>query len=71
MSKGLTHVLGTDAHETSKFADMFDKFFDAVNVCNFDSGKHERKPFKDPYRSPTDFRLKVSHIATMYSKLSF
>jgi hypothetical protein len=30
---------------------MFDEFFDALNVSNFDSGKHERKPFKDPLSS--------------------
>lgn len=58
--KCLIHTLGEVAKETARFADMFDKFFDALNVCNFDSGKHERKPFKDPYRSPSDFRLKVS-----------
>ena len=38
---------------------MFDKWFDALNVCNFTDG---RKPFKSPYRSCTDgedFCLKV------------
>ena len=61
MSKCLTHVLGTEAEETARFADMFDKFFDSLNVCNFNSGKHDRKPFKNPYRSASDFRLKVGH----------
>ena len=61
MSKCLTHVLGEEAEETACFADMFDKFFDSLNVYNFDSGKHDRKPFKDPYRSASDFRLKVGH----------
>lgn len=59
VSKGLTHALGPEAEETARFADYFDKFFDAVNVSNFDSGKHQRKPFRDPYRSASDFRLKV------------
>ena len=34
-------------------------FFDCLNVNSFDEGKHQRKPFKDPYRSVKDFRLKV------------
>lgn len=60
MSKCLKGIVGPVASETSRFALTFDKFFDALNVCNFDSGKHERKPFKDPYRSASDFRLKAS-----------
>ena len=51
---------GDEASETVRFIEMFDKFFDAVNVSNFNSGKHSRKCFKDPYRSGTDFRLKAS-----------
>ena len=42
---------GDEASETVRFIEMFDKFFDAVNVSNFNSGKHSRKCFKDPYRS--------------------
>lgn len=61
MSKSLTFTLGPVADETARFVDLFDKFFDSLNVSNFDSGKHERKPFKDPYRSSSDFRLKVRH----------
>ena len=38
---------------------MFNKFFDCLNVGNCTSGKHTRNAFKDPYRSATDFRLKV------------
>ena len=41
------------------FCDMFDKFFDCLNVRNYDSGKLQRKCFRDPYRSATDFRLEV------------
>ena len=47
--------------ETAKFVSMFDKFFDCLNVRDFTTGKHHRKSFQDPYRSSTDFRLKV-HI---------
>ncbi len=56
MLKGLTHTLGSTADGTAEFALMFDKFFDSMNVSNFDNGKHEHK---DPYRSATDFQLKV------------
>ena len=45
--------------ETVKFTVMFDRFFDCLNVNNFTTGKHKRKPFQNPYRSPDDFRLKV------------
>ena len=45
--------------ETVKFTVMFDHFFDCHNMNNFTTGKHKRKPFQNPYRSPDDFRLKV------------
>ena len=45
-----------------KFVNMFDKFFDCMNVSNFDAGKRQRKPFKQSYRSAKDFRLKVKSI---------
>ena len=44
---------------------MIDRFFDSLNVNNFNSGKWKRKPFQDPYRSADDFRLKVL-AATCY-----
>ena len=49
---------GEEARETARFIEMFDKFFDCLNVNNFNSGKHKRKVFQDPFR-PNDFRLKV------------
>ncbi len=48
-----------DVEETAKFVEFFDKFFDCVNVGDFDSGMRTRNPFKAPYRSGSDFRLKV------------
>ena len=42
---------------------MFDQFFDSLNVSNFEK---EWKPFKDPYRSASDFRLKVKHRLADY-----
>ena len=62
VSKALTHTLGDRAKETAKFAGMFDKFFDCVNVSNFTDGHHKRCIFKSPYRSASDFRLKVFSV---------
>ena len=62
VSKALTLTGGDAVSETAKFVDMFDKFFDCVNVSNFNSAKLQRKPFKQPYRSAKDFRLKVMFI---------
>ena len=50
---------GAEVKETAKFVAMMDKFFDSVNVTSLGAGKQQRKPFQDPYRSSSDFRLKV------------
>ena len=50
--------LGSKAAETAKFVDNFDKFFDCLNVDNFNSGHTKRKPFLEPYRAADDFRIK-------------
>ena len=50
---------GSEAEQTAKFVDMFDKFFDCLNVSNFFDGIHQLKPFRHPYRNGFDFRLKV------------
>ena len=71
VSKGLSHKLGPIASETSRFVDMFDKFFDALNVVNFDSSRHERKPFKDSYRSASDFRIKVCNKSKLYNYIGY
>ena len=54
--------------ETRQFVCMFDRFFDCLNVCNFTNGKLNRKIFQQPYRSSSDFRLKVLN---MHSKCTF
>lgn len=59
MSKALTLYGGEAAQETALFVDIFDKFFDCLNVRNFTDGKRQRKVFQNPYRSGKDFRLKV------------
>ncbi len=64
MGKALEMTCGPEAQETAKFVRMFDKFFDAMKVSNFTNGKHSQKPFQDPYRSESDFRLAVSVVLT-------
>ncbi len=48
-----------ELEETKKFVDMFDKWFDCMNVRSFTEGKLKRNAFKSPYRSADDYRLKV------------
>ena len=36
-----------------------DKFFDVLNVSSFCEEKHKRKVFREPFRSPDDFRMEV------------
>ena len=66
VSKALKLTQGNRANGTARFIEMMDKFFDALNVSNFTEGKHKRKPFQNPYRSDSDFRLTVS-IDIMYT----
>ncbi len=62
MSKALQLTGGSDVKETVKFVEMFDKFFDSFNVNSYNTGRLKRKIFKQPYRSATDFRLKVQCV---------
>ena len=68
VSKALRLSGDPAVQETAKFVSMFDKFFDALNVSNYNSGVKKMKTFQQPYRSADDFRLKVSHnfVATIY-----
>ena len=59
MAKALEFVGGDEAEESAIMAEQFDKFFDCLNVGSFTAGKQQRNPFKSPYRSKDDFRLKV------------
>jgi len=59
VAKALQLTGGMAVEETVKFITMFDKFFDAFNVNSYDTGRRQRKIFKQPYRSGLDFRLKV------------
>ena len=46
--------------ETERFVRFFDKFFDCMNVRNFNEAVYKRKPDLRPYRSADDPRLSVS-----------
>ena len=59
MYKALIKTGGEEAKGTAHFVMMFDHFFDCLNVNSFTAGKQKRKPYQDPYRSASDFRLKV------------
>lgn len=60
VSKALLLTGGEEARQTAKFCDMFNKFFDCLNVSNFTAGQRSRHAFKSPYRKgKEDFRLKV------------
>ena len=52
-----------EVEETARFVMMIDRFFDCLNVTDFDDGRRTRNPFKAPYRSGSDFRLRVSSTA--------
>ena len=71
VSKALQLTGGSDVQETTKFVQMVDRFFDCMNVNSYDTGRLKRKIFKQPYRSATDFRLKVCmmclHRALFYN----
>ena len=49
VAKALKLTGGPDVEKTAKFASMFDKFFDCLNVSNFEAGKRSRNSFKSPY----------------------
>lgn len=59
VSHALIEVLGDEARETAKFAEIMDKFFDIMNVRNYAEGIRSRKPFRNPYLSANDSRLEV------------
>ena len=69
VSKALKLTGGEKTQETARFTSFLDKFFDSLNVSNFCNGKKRRKPFQNPYRSSTDFRLKVNSTLRFYLRI--
>ena len=69
MAKGLALFVGAKATQTAHFVDMFNKFFDTMNGSSLSAGKRSRNPFRSPYRSENDWKLKV--CITVYHLQSF
>jgi len=63
--KALLLSVGFKANETAHFAEMFDKFFDCLNCSSLSAGKQSRNPFRSPYRSGADWKLKVHTCTSM------
>ena len=59
VSQALFLTGGKEAFETAYFIGKIDKLFDCLNVMSICGGKKKRKVFQNPYRSATDFRVKV------------
>ena len=70
VSKAIQLSGGPEVEETSKFILMFDKFFDTLNVTNFQNWSRARKPFQRPYYSKDDARLTVCYYidTTVYHR---
>ena len=55
-----------EAFETAYFIGKIDKLFDCLNVMSICGAKKKRKVFQNPYRSATDFRVKVHTCIHVY-----
>ena len=67
VGKALQLFGGEEASETAKFALMFDRFFDCLNVSSLTGSAKKRKLFRMPYRRAKDFRLSVSCVCNEMS----
>ena len=70
VGNALTIVVEKKAETTVDFILRMDKFFDCLKIGSYTDGKLTRNPFKQPYRSPNDFRLQVRNfiiVSTDYS----
>lgn len=64
LSESVAHALESEGHfETAKFVEMFDKFFDCLNVSSLSRGHLKQKKYCYPYKSENDERLSVGSIA--------
>ena len=61
LSKTMATVLSkfypSSSHETAKFCEMIDSFFDCLNTRSITEGKHKLKPFLAPYTDKNDTRF--------------
>ena len=60
VARALEFYGDAETSETKMFVQIFDKFFDCLNVRNLDEHRKKRKPNLRPYTSPNDERLTVS-----------
>ena len=60
--------LKEEAKKTIVFVEMFDKFFDMLNVTNYTKCITKRKHFQSPYRWSKDIRLEVCIINANYKE---
>ena len=51
---------GEEFEETAQFIEMFDKFFDILNVSSISEGQKKLKKNCYPFRTSSDDRLTVS-----------
>jgi len=61
VSKVLTFSGGPEVTGTTKFVLMFDRFFDCLNVTNFDHCKNERKVFRILIGNQVTLEIKVGY----------
>jgi hypothetical protein len=67
VSKALTLMGGEKTQEIARFT----SYILSIDVSNFCKGKKQRKPFKGPYCSSSDFRLTVSSTTRLvYLRIS-
>ena len=59
IANGLRFFYKRGIEEMPNFVENFDKFFDALNVSNYNESYKSLKPFRMPYRSANHFRIKV------------
>ena len=59
VAKALKLTGKEEVMETATFIEIVDKLFDTLNVSALSRAKLKCKPFVQPYRKSTDFRLKV------------
>ncbi len=59
VSKALLKCIGSEAKGTAELLSIVDTLFDCLNIHNLTEAKLKRKPFRSPYRSATDWKLKV------------
>lgn len=61
VAKALEYYNDPATKETQRFCQMFDRFFDCLNVRSYTEGRKKRKPDLLPYRTVKDTRFEVNY----------